>query len=266
MLSEQDMSYIRHAYLAGVERGKRFGPAAGAELLEDRLQGAIGFSVAHVERYSPDQQRWAMARAVEEAARGRRPASAAELAARRVRLTGADFARYFPRGAEDGTATAAGNIFVHAGLTNLISLWMGLTGTAVNALSGTGSVCGVGTGTAYANAGGTTDVKLTGDGLATGAFYDTFDNAASLATTSTPGAIAGTMTVGSGDANFAWAEWCWATGAGAVTKGPSLGTAAATPFATPNSAAMINHKVNVALGTKASGSSWVFSTTFQISL
>lgn len=259
-LSRDDLDHIRHAYQAGMRRG-----AARAGVSE-ALEGAIGFSVAHVDKYSADQTRWAAQRLRQEQSwrRGYRVDPSAML--RRLRsgpltLTGMDFERYFPGGPEDGEATGAGNIFVAQGLTNLISLWMGLSGTAINKLSQTGAtpVTGVGTGTA---APATSDTSLISNGGS--AYFQSFD-ALSLGTTAVNGVVIGTSTFGSAVANFAWNEWCWATGLGTVTAGANGGTTAGSPFSTGASWAMVNHKTNVNLGSKASGSSWVFSTTFTIS-
>jgi hypothetical protein len=241
-LSREDTDYIRHAYLEGVKRGRR-----DVGYMGEKLEGAIGFSIAHVDKYSTDQTAWA----------ARRFAGPGK-------LIGADFQRYFPHGPEDGQETCAGNIFVNAGLSNLVALWTGLTaaGALSRPMGGTLSVCGVGTGTAAA---ANTDTVLIGDSAAAGAYYQGFDSAAAFGTTATPGQLVGTSTFGSAFANFAWNEWCWATGAGAITAGSSLSGTTLKPFTTANTAAMVNHKTAVALGTKASGSSWVFSTTFTIS-
>lgn len=242
-LSKQDTDYIRRAYEEGVKRGKAY----VAPYLEDKLEGAIGYSVAHVEKYSADQTAWATAQL-----RKDRSVLAAP--------TALDFQRYFPRGGEDGEGVAVGNIFVNTGLVNLVSLWIGLSATLINKLSGTGSICGVGTGTAAAV---NTDTTLISNGGS--AYYQAFDNLASFGTTSTQGQLVGTSTFGSAVANFNWNEWCWASGAGAITAGSNLNSGAGSPFATAASMAMVNHKTNVNLGGKASGSSWVFSTTFTIS-
>jgi hypothetical protein len=259
-LSKEDTRYIQQAYKAGIERGTQ---------LDAALEGAVGFSIAHVEKYSPEQTAWATERFHTEKAwrRGKKVNAGAMI--RRLRfgemqLTGMDFERYFPGGPEEGEDTRTGNIFVSAGLTNLISLWLGLTGTAVNPLhDGVGgtSVVGMGTGTTAA---ATTDTVLLGNNTA-GAWYQAFD-ASSFGTTTQPGVLIGTCTVASANANFAWNEWCWATGSGVVTPGSNLSNTTLLPFTTANSFAMVNHKTSVALGTKASGSSWVFSTTFTISL
>src|SRR5712692_480768 len=256
-LSNDDVKYLQQAYKAGVAR------AAG---MDHALDGAIGFSVAHVDKYSSDQTEWAVRRFREEKAwrRGTRINTTAML--RRLRhgeleLSGMEFTRYFPGGPEEGEDTATGNVFTASGLTNLISLWTGLTGAAINplhAVSAGTSVVGVGCGTAAA---GTADTSLISNGGS--AWYQAFD-ASSLGTTTTNGVVVGTVTVGSANGNFAWNEWTIATGSGVVTAGSNGSTVAGSPFATANSWAMLNHKTNVNLGSKASGSSWIFSVSFQI--
>lgn len=255
-LSKDDVRYIQQAYQAGLAKGRG--------QLDKALEGVTGYSIAHVDKYSPEQTAYAASRFREEQAWRRGPRINAAAMIRRIRsgplvLSGMEFERYFPGGPEEGEETNTGNIWVAQGLTNLISLWMGLTGTAINHLSQTGAtpVCGVGTGTAAATVADTTLISNGGS-----AYYQAFD-AATLGTTATAGVIIGTSTFASAVANFAWNEWCWATGTGLVTPGSFLGTAAGSPFATASSAAMNNHKTNAALGSKASGSSWVFSTQFQ---
>jgi hypothetical protein len=261
-LSKEDVRYIKQAYRAGLERGSR---------LDDALEGAIGYSIAHVDRYSPEQTAWATRRFTEEKAWRRGPRINASAMIRRLRfgemqLTGMEFERYFPSGPEEGGGTSTGNLFVSAGLTNLISLWVGLTGTAVNPLHGGAlgaggtSVVGMGTGVA---AMATTDTSLISNGVSGQCWFQAFDST-SPGTTSQPGVIVATATIASANANFAWNEWCWATGSGAVTAGSTGGTGVDLPFHILSSWAMINHKTNVGLGTKAPGSSWVFSTTFTI--
>lgn len=221
-----------------------------------------------VDKYSPDQVAYAARRFREEQAwRGVGVRAGVDHALKRfrygaIKMDGSDFMRYFPGGPEMGSVSREGNILVATGLTNLISLWMGLTGTAINPLrdgaSGT-SVVGVGTGTSAA---ATADTTLISNGGS--AWFQGFD-AASFGTTTTNGVMVGTCTVASGNGNFAWNEWCWATGSGAVTSGANGGTTAGSPFATGATWQMVNHKTNVNLGSKASGSSWVFSTQIQIS-
>jgi hypothetical protein len=174
------------------------------------------------------------------------------------RLHGNWLRELFPAGPEDGYAYDEGNLLVNAGLTNLINLLTGRTGTAVNTLgSNATSVVGVGS---SSTAAAVTDAALGGNGSSTTAWYQAQD--ANFPTITTPATINGQSTFASGNANFAWNEWCWATGAGAITAGATL----ASVFATASSSAMLNHKIPAGgLGTKASGASWVFSTTVVFS-
>lgn len=242
-------------------------PLSRADMHQLRRQGdSITWHMeCEVEKYSPDQVAFAVRRFREERAwrRGCKVDPAhmvARLRYGKMTLQGSDFERYFPRGGEEGHASAPGNILVNAGLTNLISLWLGLTGTAINHLTQSAATAcvGVGTGT---SAPATTDITLISNNGS--AWYQAFD--ASTLTQLGSNGIQGTCTVGSANANFAWNEWCWATGTGLFTAGSNGTSVAGSPYATANSFAMVNHKTNVNLGSKASGSSWVFSTTMTIS-
>jgi hypothetical protein len=161
---------------------------------------------------------------------------------------------------EDGVVEGDGNLLTSAGLTNLFSLWLGATGTAVNPLriggvASGGAVCGVGS---TATAATTADVHLGGDGSSSTAWYQECD---ATFPTSALGVATLQATFGSSNANFAWNEWCWATGNGTVTAGATL----ASVYATGSSVAMVNHKIPASsLGTKGSGASWVFTTTITI--
>lgn len=220
-----------------------------------------------VDKYSPEQVQWAGQRFREERAwHGQGFRTDVKQAMRRLRygplqLDGSDYQRYFPAGPEMGRRVGDGNILVNTGLGNIFSLWMGLTGAAINPIrdvAGGTSVCGVGSGAA---AGATTDTTLQANGGS--AWFQGFD-ASSLATSQINTLVA-TTTVASGNGNFSWQEWCWATGSGAVTAGANGGTTAGSPFATGASWSMVNHKTAVNLGSKASGSAWVFSTSVFIS-
>jgi hypothetical protein len=213
-----------------------------------------------VEKYSIDQTRWAEARLGHMLDGGRAPVVLGEPV---VDLHGNWLRELFPAGPEDGIATDEGNMLVNAGLTDLINLMLGNTGTAINPLRagpGTNSgaaVCGVGSSSTTATA---TDTALGGNGSTSTAYYQAMDS--SFPSITTPATINGQSTYASGVANFAWNEWCWATGAGTVTAGGTL----ASVYATASSSAMLNHKIPVGgLGTKASGASWVFSTMVTFS-
>jgi hypothetical protein len=218
---------------------------------------------AHVDKYSPEQEAWAQRRFAQEVSwRGRGLAEAAlENHVRRMRdaplvIQGEDYRRYFAD-PEDGTAEAAGNALTLQGLVCITSL---ITGVAVantkypfifaGAVVGEGSVS-----TAWAN----TDIHLGGDGSTSTANYQQIDAAFPTLTATYVPVITAQSTVASADGNFAWNEWCWATGTGAITKGATL----ASVYATGASAAMLNHKI-ASLGTKASGAAWVFTTTITI--
>lgn len=211
-----------------------------------------------VEKYSPDQVAFAQERlASARSWLGGQPVSRRQSAA----YPEGDWLRRHCGDPEDGCREDYGNLLVTAGLTNLTSLWLGQTGTAVNPLklnSGStagAATCGVG---ATATAASVADTVLGANNTAN-AYYQ-------IADTSYPTSSAGVVTLqstfGTSVANFAWNEWCWATGAGAITAG----TALASIYATASSFAMVNHKVPASsLGTKASGASWVFTTTVTIS-
>ena len=213
-----------------------------------------------VEKYSIDQTRWAEGRLTGMLGGGRAPVVLGEPV---VDLHGDWLRELCPHGPEDGTPTDEGNILVNSGLTDLINLLLGNTGTAINPLRvgpGTNSgaaVCGVGSSTTAAT---TSDTALGGNGSTTTAYYQAMDS--SYPSLTPPDTINGQSTFASGVANFAWTEWCWATGAGTVTAGGTL----ASVYATASSYAMLNHKIpSGGLGTKASGASWVYSTTVTCS-
>lgn len=167
----------------------------------------------------------------------------------------------FPAGPEDGYAYDDGNLLVNTGLTVIVKLLNAAGATSYYPLANNGStnntVCGVG---ATSTAATTADTALGADNTSN-AYYQGMD--ATYPSVTTPATVNGQCTYASGNANFAWNEWCWATGAGAVTPGTHLSVI----FATGASINMINHKVPASsLGTKASGASWVFSTTIVFSL
>lgn len=228
-------------------------------------EGVHWFPRVTVEKYSIDQTAYAERKWEAEASWHRRLLTRSGLVVPR-RLHG-DFLREMFDVPEDGYAYDEGNILVNAGLTNIINLLTGGTGTAVNPLgvgtSGTGPA-GVGVGST-ATAATATDTALGANGTSpngtVGAWYQAMD--ASFPSLTTPATINGQSTFASGNANMAWAEWCWITGhstSGGITAGATL----ASVYGTASSQAMLNHKI-AALGTKASGASWVFSTTVVFS-
>lgn len=212
-----------------------------------------------VEKYSPDQVAYANAHV------DFPPDETGNYPARRVDHR---YFRRFFREPEDGLVECAGNAFTTAGLTNLVSLWMGVTGTAVNSLkvttgsagapgtSAAGPVMGIGTGTSSSQS----DTIISTNGTAN-AWHQEADGTSP--TVSYPGSAIVQMinTVASANANFAWNEWGWFTGAGTVTAGNAI----ASVYSTASSYAMVNHKAGASLlGTKASGAAWVFTSTMTI--
>jgi hypothetical protein len=178
---------------------------------------------ASVAKYSPDQVAWATQKM------GYEP-------------DGARLSLLF-RDPEDGVTEEPGNLMVTAGLNLLTSLLEGGAGTP---FAHADAIVGVGAGTTTAT---TTDTALTDDNTSN-AYYQQAD---SSYPTQSNGVITTQCTIGSANANFAWNEWCLATGSGGITAGDHLSAAA-------TGVVMLNHKV-ATLGTKASGASWVFTAT-----
>lgn len=172
------------------------------------------------------------------------------------RLHGDWLRELFPQGPEDGYAYDDGNLLVNAGLQQIIAILNGQAqSNSIRNLSNGQTVVGVGNSSTAAT---TADTALGADNTAN-AFYQSSD--ATFPSTTNPATINNQSTFASGNANFAWNEWCWATGVGTITAGNHLSAVFATALA-----GMINHKVPASsLGTKASGASWVFSTTIVFS-
>jgi hypothetical protein len=229
-----------------------------------------------IEKYSTDQARWAQQRL--DAAIGWRrlpvlnrvPLGEGKASRRKHKAVGwvhdlhGDWMReLFPEGPEDGYAYDDGNLLVNTGLTVIIKLLFSAGSTSYYPLINANTAVGVGT---TATAATTADTALGSDNTSN-AYYMQSDT--SYPTLTTPATINNQATFGTLVANFAWNEWCWATGAGTVTAGDKLGTggsSASNIFATASSTNLINHKVPISsLGTKASGASWVFSTTVVFS-
>jgi hypothetical protein len=182
---------------------------------------------AIVRKYSDDQVEWARARLHAEP-------------------DGRHLAAFFPE-PEDGYAEADGNLLVTAGLDAITKLLIN-TG-APQAFSGpTRAIVGVG---ATATAATVADTALGADGGS--AYYQGCDSANP---TQANGVITTVATFTTGNANFAWAEWCWATCTGSITPGATLASVA-------TGTKLWNHKVQ-SLGTKASGS-WVLTSTITLS-
>ena len=148
---------------------------------------------------------------------------------------------------EDGYAEADGNLLVTVGLDAITKLLINTGGP--QAFSGpTRAIVGVGaTNTAATIA----DTALGADGGS--AYYQGCDSANP---TQANGVITTVCTFTTGNANFAWAEWGWATCTGSITPGATLASVA-------TGTKLWNHKIQ-SLGTKVSGS-WVLTTTITIS-
>lgn len=148
---------------------------------------------------------------------------------------------------EDGIHEEPGNLLVTAGLNLLTELIEGGGGTP---FAHADAIVGVGAGTTAAAIG---DTALTDDNTSN-AYYQQADSGNP---TQSNGVITCVCTIGSSNGNFAWQEWCLATGSGGITPGDHLSAVA-------TSVTMLNHKV-ASLGTKGSGSSWVFTATVTLS-
>lgn len=182
---------------------------------------------AHVDKYSDDQVAYARLRL------GREP-------------DGAELAALFAA-PEDGTADADGNLLVTAGLDAITKLLIN-TGSP-QAFSGpTRAIVGVGATSTVATV---ADTALGADGGS--AYYQGCD---ASNPTQANGVITCVCTFATGNANFAWQEWCWATCTGAITPGATLASVA-------TGTKLWNHKIQ-SLGTKVSGS-WVLTSTVTIS-
>lgn len=224
--------------------------------------------VSVISKYSIDQTAWAERQNARLLSQGnfdgvrRPPATRAE--ARRVgtsylqpsQLHGSWLAAQFPGGPEDGVAHDEGNLLVSAGLSQIINLLIGTAQSGViRTMSNGQTVVGVGTTTTAA---AITDTALGSDNTAN-AYYQGSD--ALFPSVTAPNTINNQCTFASGVANYVWGEWCWATG-----QTIAAGTHLATGGVFTTLAGMVNHKIPVGtLGTKASGASWVFSTTIVFS-
>ena len=183
---------------------------------------------AKVAKYSPEQVAWATAR------RGYEPSG--------------DELRTLFAEPEDGYAEAFGNILVTVGLALITNLLIG--GTTAGSIKNAQAICGVGATSTAANI---ADTALGSDGAS--AYYQQAD---STYPSRSNGVMSSQCTYASGNANFAWAEWCWAScTSGSITAGATLASVA-------TGVVMWNHKIQ-SLGTKSSGASWVFSSSITLS-
>lgn len=140
-------------------------------------------------------------------------------------------------------AEIAENLLTTAGLTRIMSLIIaggGQAATATSARIGTGN----GAGTAAVG-----DTNLSAAAGSANRWFQVMD-------ASYPAAAGATITLrssfGTSDGNYAWNEW-----------GIDIGTPTVTSGNTVN-ATLLNHKTSAALGTKASGGTWVATATLTL--
>ncbi len=147
----------------------------------------------------------------------------------------------------DDYAHEDGNLMVTVGLNLLTSLLIGGGG---NAFNHAGAIVGVGNSSTTALI---ADVHLGGDGSTTTAWYQGADSSPVSYPTQANGLITCNATVATGNANWAWNEWCFATGSGTITPGGTLASVA-------TGVVMLNHKI-ASLGTKVNTAVWVAQGT-----
>lgn len=143
----------------------------------------------------------------------------------------------------DDRAEADSNLLTTAGLNRITNLIIGGGGTAFGNTTGR---TGTGNSTTAA-AVGNTDLQA-----AAGSANRWFQIMDATYPQQSNGVITAKSTYASADGNYAWEEWCWDIGTATVTSGNTV------------NANMLNRKV-ASLGTKASGASWVFTTTVTLS-
>lgn len=161
--------------------------------------------------------------------------------------TSIDFARYNVN--PNQVVEVDGNLLTTAGLSRITSLIVGAGGTA---FSNTNAAIGVGTSATGEVVGNT---ALGGDGNASTARYNACDATYPSAVN---GVITAVATYATGDANFAWNEWCWVIAPATITPGATLASLSA------GTEVMLNRKT-ASMGTKAAGATWVFTTTVTLS-
>lgn len=145
-----------------------------------------------------------------------------------------------------------GNLITTNGLGAITNLVTGIGGQVFSNARG---IVGVG---ATATAATVADTVLGAN--AGSAWYQGIDGSglSRTTTTVTNDTIQAIATFASADGNFAWNEWCWASStAGTITPSATLASVATGTL-------MLNHKI-ASMGTKASGASWVFTTTVKFS-
>jgi hypothetical protein len=151
-------------------------------------------------------------------------------------------------GADPTILEVSGNVLTTVGLNRITSLIIGAGGTA---FSNGNAAVGVGTSSTGEVAGNT---ALGGDGNSSTARYNAAD---ATYPQQSNGVITVQATFDSGEANFAWNEWCWVIAPATITEGATLTSLSS------GTEVMLNRKT-ASMGTKASGASWVFTTTVTL--
>lgn len=204
--------------------------------MTENADGIRWMPYVHVAKYSPEQVAWAVARL------GYEPRDA-------------ELQSLFDA-PEDGIAESYGNMIVNGGLGRINNLIIGTGSTS--AFNSTQSVIGVGD-SSTAEARSQTDLQAIAG--ATHRWMQAVTTAPTVTTvTNTNDTISCGTTFASADGNFAWQEWCWVVSTGTITATSAV-LSGTVPGSTGNT--MLNRKV-VSLGTKASGASWVFTTTVTL--
>lgn len=143
----------------------------------------------------------------------------------------------------DEVVMSVGNLLTTAGLNRITSLIIGAGGQAA---TNTSARLGTGNSTTAA-AVGQTDLQA-----AAGSANRWFQIMDATFPTQSNGVLTFKSTFASADGNYAWQEWCVDVGTPTVTSGNTV------------AALMLNRKVE-SLGTKASGASWVLTSTITLS-
>ncbi len=134
------------------------------------------------------------------------------------------------------------NLVTTAGITRVMSL---LNGAGGQALTNTATRLGVGN-SSVAAAVGQTDLQA-----ASGSSNRYFMTMDATYPSVSGGVLTARATFGTGDANFAWNEWCIDVGTPTVSAGTSV------------NALMLNRKV-ASMGTKVSGAIWALTVTLTL--
>jgi hypothetical protein len=199
---------------------------------------SVGTTAWRVERWDAEQTAWAVRRLSDLGLGSYKFDEQHSLA-----ISPAMFAKLDIRPYE--TTEFTGNLITTAGWTRLMNL---LTNqSATQALTATAVRIGVGDATTPAEAYADTDLAAVAG--STHRWFQPVSGAGSLGTRT----LAFTATFGTADGNYAWNEF-----------GLDVGTPTVTASSTVN-ALLLNHKVGIAQGTKASGQTWSPTATLTFS-